>query len=319
MHNRTLLGILCLCLGVLVFSLQDALIKAVSGAYPVSQAMIIRACVALPILLFIVHRDVGLAALRSKNAGLLAARATILFISYIAYYLSFPALPLADAVALFYVAPLLIIVLAGPFLGERISWQSLVSVAVGMAGVIVMVRPGAGLFEWAALLSLFSAGLYSVSQIMARRIGVQESATVMSFYQNAAFIVGGSLITGIVAMTSMENVTHPSIAFLVRPWVWPTLLDFLMMAACGVVASAGMILLSQAYRMAPANKVATFEYTGILWTPLWGFLFFGEVPGARTIAGAALIVGAGLFVLNASGRGSARQAAPAIPAASALD
>ena len=68
--------------------------------------------------------------------------------------------------------------------------------------------------------------------------------------------------------------------------------DFLMMAACGVIAAVGMMLLSQAYRLAPANRVATFEYTGILWTPLWGFLFFAEVPQATTVIGAALIVGA---------------------------
>jgi drug/metabolite transporter (DMT)-like permease len=70
------------------------------------------------------------------------------------------------------------------------------------------------------------------------------------------------------------------------------------MAACGVVASAGMILLSQAYRMAPANRVATFEYTGILWSPLWGFLFFAETPRLMTLLGAALIVGAGLIAFK---------------------
>ena len=83
------------------------------------------------------------------------------------------------------------------------------------------------------------------------------------------------------------------------------------MAACGFVASAGMILLSQGYRLAPANRVATFEYTGILWSPLWGFLFFAEVPRQTTVLGAALIIGAGLLALNGERR---RGAAPAIAA-----
>jgi drug/metabolite transporter (DMT)-like permease len=83
------------------------------------------------------------------------------------------------------------------------------------------------------------------------------------------------------------------------------------MAACGFVASAGMILLSQAYRLAPANSVATFEYTGIIWSPLWGFLFFAEVPRSTTVIGAALIIGAGLFALHASRR---RNSGPAIAA-----
>src|SRR5690606_12123838 len=107
----------------------------------------------------------------------------------------------------------------------------------------------------------------------------------------------------------------PSLEFLVRPWIWPTLPDFAMMAACGLIASAGMILLSQAYRLAPANRVATFEYTGILWAPLWGFLFFAEVPRHTTVIGATLIVGAGLFALSLGRRRDAGPTlAPADPA-----
>ena len=78
------------------------------------------------------------------------------------------------------------------------------------------------------------------------------------------------------------------------------------MAACGVIASAGMLLLSQAYRLAPANSVATFEYTGIIWSPLWGLLFFAEVPQSTTVIGAGLIIGAGLFALNAGRRKDAK-------------
>lgn len=309
MNNRTLVGILCLCLGVLVFSIQDALIKAVAGTYPVSEALLIRAMVALPILLWMVHRDVGLAALASPNWRFLATRSAILFVSYCAYYLAIPALPIAAAAALFFLAPLLIMTMAGPYLGERVPWQSLAAGAVGLLGVIVMVNPGAGIFEWAALLSLVSAGLYSFSQLMARKIGVSESATTMAFYQNAAYLIGAVVITAIFSATGFQQTGHPSLDFLMRPWLWPSLRDFLMMGACGIIAAAGMVLLGQAYRLTPANKAATFEYTGLLWAPLWGFLFFAEVPGGGTVIGALLIVGAGIFALNVGTR--TPQAAPA--------
>lgn len=309
MGNRTLLGILCLCLGVLVFSLQDALIKAVAGTYPVSEALLIRAVVALPILLVMVHRDVGLKALASPNWRFLATRSAILFVSYCAYYLAIPALPIADAAALFFMAPLLIMAMAGPYLGERVPWQSLAAGSIGLLGVIVMVNPGGGIFEWAALLSLASAFLYGFSQLMARKIGVVESATTMAFYQNAAYLFGAMLIGGVFTATGFHETGHASLDFLMRPWLWPSLRDFLMMGACGVIAAVGMVLLGQAYRLAPANKAATFEYTGLLWAPLWGFLFFSEVPDSGTLIGAALIVGAGLFALNAGSQG--RQAAPA--------
>ncbi|MER8547159.1 DMT family transporter [Mesorhizobium sp. M1169] len=299
MQNRLVLGILSLCLGVLVFSLQDPLVKAVSSHYPVTEVMAIRSIVALPILVFLVHADVGLQAILSKRFGMLTMRAFIQFTSYTAYYLAIAALPLADAVALYFMAPLFIMALAGPYLGERVSWQALATVLVGMLGVLVMVRPGAGLFDWAALLSLGSALLYGFSQLMARKIGDTESSTVMAFYQNGAYLVGAALVAALFWLAGIDHAVHPSLEFLVRPWVWPATPDLLKMGTCGFVASAGMILLSQAYRLAPANSVATFEYTGIIWSPLWGFLFFAEVPRPATAAGAALIIGAELFALNA--------------------
>jgi drug/metabolite transporter (DMT)-like permease len=221
-----------------------------------------------------------------------------LFGSYTIYYLAIAALPLADAVALYYMAPLIIMVMAGYFLGERLAWQTLAIAMVGLAGVIVMLRPGSGVFDWAATLSLGAAFLYGSAQLLARKMGDSETASVMTFYQNAAYLVGGVLLAVLFWAAGIQNATHPSLQFLVRPWVWPSLADFALMAACGFIASAGMILLSQAYRLAPANRVATFEYTGMLWSPLWGFLFFAEVPQQTTAIGAALIVGAGIVALN---------------------
>lgn len=312
MQNRMVRGILSLCLGVLVFSLQDPLVKAVSSGYPVTEVMAIRSIVALPILIALVHADVGLRAILSKRFGLLTIRAFIQFTSYTVYYLAIAALPLADAVALYFMAPLFIMALAGPYLGERVSWRTLATVLIGLLGVIVMVRPGAGLFDWAALLSLGSAALYGFSQLMARKIGDTESSTVMAFYQNGAYLIGAAVVASTFHLAGITHAIHPSVEFLVRPWIWPTLPDFLKMAACGFVASAGMILLSQGYRLAPANRVATFEYTGILWSPLWGFLFFAEVPRSTTVIGAALIIGAGLLALNTERR---KNATPVLAAA----
>src|SRR4051812_40734861 len=196
MQNRMVLGIISLCLGVLVFSLQDPLVKAVSGGYPVTEVMWIRSIVALPILIVLVSADVGLRAIASKRFGLLTIRAFIQFSSYTVYYLAIAALPLADAVALYFMAPLFIMAMAGPYLGERVSWQTLATVLIGMLGVVVMLRPGAGLFDWAALLSLGSAVLYAFSQLMARKIGDTESSTVMAFYQNGAYLVGAAVVAG---------------------------------------------------------------------------------------------------------------------------
>ena len=302
MQNRNTLGIVYLCLGVFVFSLQDAIIKFISltGNYPVTQAVSIRSLVAIPILFAMVWWEAGPRALLSANAKWLLLRALVLFISYTTYYLAFPALPLADAVALFFIVPMFVTALAVPFLGERAGLVAWVAVLVGFAGVLVMLQPGSGVFEPAALLSLLSALMYAAAMLMTRKLGVGEAASVMSFYQNTLVLLGALAIAGVSYGTGVHSASHPSVAFLVRAWEMPTLRDFLLMGFCGVVAASGMFFLSQAYRIARASSVTAFEYTGILWAPLWGFLFFAEVPRLTTLAGAALVVGAGLVALRGS-------------------
>lgn len=298
MNHNPARGILYLCLGVLVFSLQDAIIKRVSGGYALTEVVFIRSCVAAPILLALVQRESGWRAIFSSSLGLLTLRATIMFGAYTAYYMAFPALPLADAVALYFTVPLFVTALAGPFLGERTHWGVWLAVLLGFAGVMVMLQPGSGLFEPAALLSLLAAALYGMAMLMARKFGDSLSASVMAFYQNGVFLVGAGTGALVLHGLGVAKADHPSLSFLVRPWVMPSLTDGLLIAACGVVAAAGIMLLTNAYRVARASTVTPFEYTGILWAPLWGFLFFSEVPRATTLAGAAVIVVAGLLALR---------------------
>ena len=173
--------------------------------------------------------------------------------------------------------------------------------SIGLAvvlGVLVMLQPGTGLFEPAALLSLLSACMYGTSMLMARKLGATQPASVLSFFQNAGFFVGAVITALVLHALGIENAAHPSLAFLVRGWMWIPLNDLLLIGACGVVAATGMMFLTSAYRIAQANRVAPFEYTGILWAPLWGFVFFQEIPRATTVAGAAVIVLAGLLALR---------------------
>ena len=298
MHNPTTRGILYLCLGVFVFSLQDAIIKQVSGAYPLTQVVVIRSLVASPILLALVMREVGWRALFGNDLGALMLRALIMFVSYTAYYMAFPAMPLADAVALYFTVPLFVISLAGPFLGEHSGWRVWMAVLLGFFGVMVMLQPGTGLFEPAALLSLLSACMYGVSMLMARKLGSTQPASVLSFYQNVGFFVGALMTALALSVLGIEHASHPSLSFLVRNWMWIPFDDLLLIGASGVVAATGMMFLTSAYRLAQANKVAPFEYTGILWAPLWGYVFFQETPRLTTVAGAAVIVMAGLLALR---------------------
>jgi drug/metabolite transporter (DMT)-like permease len=300
MTNQTARGILCLCLGVLVFSLQDAIIKQVSGAYALTEVLAIRSLVGVPVLLALVQREVGWRGLWTPRWGLLAVRSVVVFVSYMAYYMAFPALPLADAVALYFTVPLFVTALAGPVLGEKLGWTVWWAVLVGFAGVMVMLQPGSGLFEPAALLSLLSAALYGGSMLMARRLGTTQAASVMSFHQNAFFLAAALATALVLHQLGIVQAAHPSLSFLVRPWAMPTVLDGALMAVCGVVAAVGTLFLTSAYRMAKASAVTPFEYTGILCGPTWGYVFFGEVPRATTVLGGAIVVIAGLVALRAA-------------------
>ncbi len=297
-HPDAARGIRFLCAGVFVFSLQDAVVKQVSGDYSLTQVVVIRSLVAIPILLVLVQLEAGWRAIFSPQFRPLAVRAGIMFVSYTAYYMAFPAMNLAYAVALYFTVPLFVTALAGPVLGERIGLVAWAALLAGFAGVLVILQPGTGLFQWAALLSLLAALMYATSMLMARRIGTAQPASVMAFYQNGVFLVGAAVIAVCTHWLGIEDAGHPSVSFLVRPWVWPSLSDGLLIASCGVIASAGMLLLTNAYRISPANRVTPFEYTGIVWAPLWGFLFFDEVPRWTTVMGAMLIAAAGLVALR---------------------
>ena len=281
-----------------VFSLQDVVVKHVSGDYPLTQVLAIRCLVAFPILLVLVQMEAGWRAIFSPQFRSLVARAAIMFLSYTFYYMAFPAMNLAYAVALYFTVPLFVTALAGPVLGEHIGWKTWCALVIGFGGVLVILQPGSGLFQWAALLSLMAALMYATSMLMARRFASAQPASVMAFYQNWVYLVGVVIIGACTHWLGIDDAGHPSISFLVRPWVRPDLGDGLLIASCGVIASAGMVLLTNAYRISPANRVTPFEYTGILWAPLWGFLFFSEVPRLTTAVGALVIAVSGFFALR---------------------
>jgi drug/metabolite transporter (DMT)-like permease len=300
-----------LCAGVCVFSIQDVILKWISGTYPLSEAVALRAVTSLPILLVMVHLRSGLGSLVSRRLGRHFLRGGIMMSAYGAYYLALPAMKLAEAVTLYFTAPLFITALAYPMLGERVGLNRWLAVIVGFLGVVVTYRPGLGLFDWASLLPVAAAFAYGTAQIMARQIGATESAAVIAFHQNLAYLIGALLLAAVFGSGAFAYPNmHPSMAFLLRPWSFAHPLDLLLLACCGLIAAIGSVLLSQAYRTAEANFVASFEYSGLIWATGWGFFVFGEVPDIYIIAGAALIIGAGLYMLMARDRSVARNDPP---------
>ena len=300
--NERLKGIFLLCAGAMIFTVQDVIIKWISGDYPVTQILATRSLVAFAPLFILLHLDGGLRGINGRRLGRLLVRAGLLFASYTTYYLAIAAIPLAEAVSLFYTAPLFIVALSGPMLHERVGPTRWLAVVVGFIGAVVMCRPGADVIDPAALLSLFSAALYALAQVMARDLGTTYRASVMALAQNSVNLSAALAIGFFAGDGAYAGATHPSLAFLLRAWAIPTTVDLLLMAATGVIAAVAIWCLTQAYRIAEANVIAPFEYSSIIWVVLLAYVTWGEVPEPFTILGGLLIVAAGIYVLRAARR-----------------
>ena len=292
-------GILALTLGIAIFSVQDVILKLLSGDYPLHQAMLIRSLTALPFHLAIVWWfDGRLSTITTPGWWKMLARGLLNFVAYTAYYLGLAYLPLADTIALFFTSPLFITLAAVLILRERVSTASLVAVAVGFAGVLLVVKPGGSGFDLAALLPILGALGYALSMIAAGRLGRTESAAAMAFWGNVCFFLCALVLSAIYGSGAFAGASHPSLAFLTRGWVTPPLTDLLLMASCGLIAAIGLTLLTYAYRVAPSASVAPFEYSFMFWGLLWGWLFWDNIPDTLAWAGIAVIIGAGLIVIR---------------------
>ena len=298
--NRNFVGCMAIFIGVFVFSTQDAIIKSLSGTHAVSLAIVMRSIVSIPILLGLVAYETGLSSLRTKYGWFLVLRGLILLSAYTFYYLSFPALPFAEAITLYFVAPLIVTLLSGVFLKEKVTPSAWLAIFLGLIGVITILQPGGALFEPAAMLSLVSAATYALCMVLTRKYGAQIPASVTVFYTNAVYLVAASIFAFYVSSLTPVDYGHPSLNFLLRAWVWPNTYDLILLGACGVIASFGMVLLTHGYRTGDANLVTVFEYTGMVWAVIWGYLFFSKVPRATTFIGMLFIASAGLMSLRSS-------------------
>jgi drug/metabolite transporter (DMT)-like permease len=283
--------------GVTVFSLQDVIIKLLSGQYPVLEIVFVRSLVSLPILFALATFPRQREVLRFRQPLQQMLRGLLMFFSYTTYYLALAALPLAETVSLFYSAPLFMTAFSGPLLGEHPGWRRWSAVAVGFIGVLVIMQPQ-GAVSLAALMAVISAVAYAMSAILARRIGAVDSAESMTITSTLVYAVLSGLAGLLLGDGRLAGSHQPEIEFLLRGWTWPTPGDFTLFALCGVIAAIGFTCLTQAYRVAPATSVAPFEYSSLPWAVLWGWLIWSQLPNASLALGILLVVGSGLYVFR---------------------
>ncbi|MFK7880350.1 DMT family transporter [Roseobacter sp.] len=301
-QNRAGPGILFVLAGVFAISINDMLIKQLSGGYPLHEIVFLRSGIGILFSLIMVQMEGGWHILKTRRPILHIVRGMLIVIANMSYFVALAAIPLADATALFFAAPLFITVLSIPILGEKVGIIRLIAVFIGFVGVVIMQRPWADAETLQAsrfilLLPLLSALTYALNQIMTRKLGVESKASALSIYIQATFIVvslGFYLVAGDGRFA--DNTDNASMLFLLRAWVWPSPADWWIMLGLGANAAIIGYCLSQAYRLADAATVAPFEYVGLPLAVFWGWAVFAELPVWEVWAGIALILGSGLFV-----------------------
>ncbi|PWC91689.1 DMT family transporter [Azospirillum sp. TSO5] len=270
----------CFLGAILLFAAMDTLIKFLTADYPVPQLMFVRSLVAFLLVGgYTLWRGGGIAAMRTRRPWGHVWRAFAGLISMGCFFYAFRELPLADVYVLSFAGPLFITALSAPLLGEPVGWRRWAAVVVGFGGVVVMAQPSAGAPLVPVLVGLCAALFYALAALAVRGLSRTEtSASIVLYLLLTTTVVSGALTVPV--------------------WTAPTAFALGLMALVGAIGAGAQVLLTQAFRRAPPAVVAPFEYTGMVWASLFGWLVFGDLPTVPVIAGAMVIIGSGLYILH---------------------
>ena len=275
-------GIVLHATATILFATADTTAKYLSVYLPVVEILWIRYLVFLMFAVGLAYRARGASALR--GLGLRSPRTQLLrglFLvgSSILFVLGVRQMPISQATAIVFVAPMLITILSIPLLGERVGIRRWAAVAVGLIGVLIVVRPGAGTFQPAVLFGLASAFCWAMTLVITRKMATSERpATTLLF----------SAATGLVVLSVL----------LPFNLAWPTPFQTALTVLLGICASLGQWMVVLAHRQAPASVLAPFSYVQLLWASLGGYLVFAAVPDRWTLLGAAIVIGSGLYTAH---------------------
>ena len=296
--GTNLRGALCALFAVLCFSLNDVGIKFLSDDYALHQVVLFRGLVGtITFLAIIMPLSGGWIVFRTRRPGMHLARGLCVVMANMCLFLGLSAMPIADAVAVFFISPLVITVFSVIFLGERVGPRRWLAIAVGFIGVMVIVKPGTSAFQVASLLPLTAAFLYATLHTLTRKIGGTESAATMVVYMQITFLFASSAFGLALGDGRFAGGDHAALEFLLRAWRPIAAGDWWILVMLGVSGVLGGYFISQAYRLSEAGFIAPIEYISMPMAVMWGITVFGTFPGPSAWTGIALIIGSGLYLV----------------------
>lgn len=272
-------AIVCMLCSVGLLTCNDTIVKSLSAHYPTGQLLFIRGLFVWPWIFMLAFWYGGLHTMRIKSFDGQILRSLCVIASAFLFVAGLRVLPLAETVAAAFTGPLFITALAPFMLGERVGWRRWLAVCVGFSGALVMIRPGTDTLQLAVLFPLAAAFCAGLRDVITRRIAQTESPVAVLAVATAAMVIAGA-------------------ATLPFAWVEVQTDHLWRFALSGAVIAPAQLLMIEAFRRGEAAVVAPFKYTSLVWALILGFLVFGDFPDSWTLAGAAIIMSAGLYVLH---------------------
>jgi drug/metabolite transporter (DMT)-like permease len=295
-RSAALAGIVLMLTGVFLFSLNDAVGKWLVSIYSVGQLLLIRSATTLILLSPFIWRAGVAAFTRAPRPGLQVLRVVLSSLEVAMFFWAVQAMPLADAITFYLAGPIYVTAFSVWLLGERVGWRRWTAVLIGFCGVVIAMRPSAGMLTLPALIALVGSVCYALLLVTTRMVKDTNDTVLMSSQFFGSFAFGA-----IVAPFG---------------WVTPSAYHLLFLSGFGVVSIAAMFCINRSLKLAPASVVVPYQYSLIVWSVLLGWLVFGELPDAWTITGGAIIIAAGLYIFwreQAVGRDHAPAPRPEAP------
>ena len=274
-RSARLAGIALMLLGVFMFSFGDALGKHLVSTYAVGQLLWLRACAALLVLSPLIwrHRREFLAMERPK---LQAIRIVFSTLEVAAFFLATVYLPLADVTTYYLACPIFVTALSALVLREQVGWRRWTAILIGFCGVLIALRPSAQTISWPAMIALGGSLSFSLLLLITRSLRATPDIVMATSQFVGTFLLG--------ALMSPFG------------WVTPNPGSLALFAVAGCISVTALVCVNRSLKLAPASVVVPYQYSMIIWAVMFGIAVFGDVPQPATIVGAAIIIGAGLYI-----------------------
>ena len=294
--NNNPRGIILILIAMMVFSVQDGIMKHIFNFVSLYEVYLIRTLVSFGLILIFLKLTKKKIVFKTQYPLLTFCRVILFFFGFSSFYISLTVLPLGFATALFFVTPFLITIFAHFFLKEEIGIRRWSAVVVGFIGVYITLNPDFNNFNYLSLLPILCAFCYSLSMIIIKKTSEKDSVYTQTFTFYFGAIIFSTIFYFLIGDGQYNTSDHPASQFIFREWFVDLESSILFMVATGLTATVAFLLLFTAYSIASPAVVSPFEYSILLWSPLIGWIYFNEIPSLNTVIGILIIVSSGIYI-----------------------